>query len=105
MTWARAQAQVAAFLASLDARGAFVGTRPEERYFVICDERINRPQSVAAGKVSLLIGFATARPSEFNTYLITQEEGGSRSRPVAVNRLATSRQRVEWEIETSILRS
>ena len=103
--WARAQAQVADFLASLDRRGAFVGERAEERYFVICDERVNRPQTIAEGKVNLLVGFAMVRPGEFYTSLITQEAFGSRSRPVAVNRLATARQRVEWEIETSILRS
>jgi len=105
LTWARAQAQVADFLAALDHRGVFLGERPEERYFVICDERVNRPQTIAAGKLNLLVGFAAERAGDFRTYLITQEEAGCRSRPVAVNRLQTSRQRVEWEIETSILRS
>jgi len=36
--------------------------------------------------------------------MVTQHAGSSRVRPVSVNRLATSRHRVEWEIETAILR-
>jgi len=51
-----------------------------------------------------LFGFATSKPGEFDTWLVTHRAGASRVRPVSVNRSATSKQRVEWEIETSILR-
>jgi hypothetical protein len=37
--------------------------------------------------------------------MVTHHAGASRVRPVSVNRLATSRHRVEWEIETAILGS
>jgi uncharacterized protein len=100
--WKRAQAQVDAFLDALDQDGAFAGGSPHESYFVICDERVNRPESIAEGKVNLLFGFATIRPSDFHTCMVTHQAGNSRVRPVAVNRLATSQQRVEWEIETAI---
>ncbi len=103
--WAEAQVEVERFLEELSRDGAFAGSRPEDSYFVICDERVNRRETVAEGKIHLLFGIATARPAEFHAWLITYQGGSSRSRPVAVNRLATSRQRVEWEIETSILRS
>ena len=49
--WRRAQAQVEAFLDSLDRQGAFAGAEPDESYFVICDERVNEPRTVAEGKV------------------------------------------------------
>lgn len=103
-TWERAQAQVESFLDELAAQGAFAGAAAEETHFVIADERVNRPQTLAEGKFNLLFGFATSKPGDFDTWLVTHRAGASRVRPVSVNRSATSRQRVEWEIETSILR-
>jgi phage tail sheath protein FI len=103
-TWARARAGALEFLDALAAQGAFAAATARDSHFVICDERINGEQSVAEGKVNLLFGFATTRPGEFDTWLVTHRSGASRVRPVSVNRSATSRQRVEWEINTSILR-
>jgi phage tail sheath protein FI len=95
---------VESFLDELAAQGAFAGAAAEESHFVIADERVNRPQTLAEGKFNLLFGFATSKPGEFDTWLVTHRAGASRVRPVSVNRAATSKQRVEWEIETSILR-
>jgi phage tail sheath protein FI len=103
-TWQRARAQVELFLDELAAQGAFAGLDAQETHFVIADERVNRPQTLAEGKFNLLFGFATSKPGEFDTWLVTHRAGASRVRPVSVNRSATSKQRVEWEIETSILR-
>ncbi len=103
-TWERAQRQVEEFLGGLAAQGAFAGVSADDNHFVICDERVNRPQTLAEGKFNLLFGFATSKPGEFDTWLVTHRAGASRVRPVSVNRSATARQRVEWEIETSILR-
>jgi hypothetical protein len=102
--WERAQAQVEAFLDTLAEQGAFAGADHAESHFVIADERVNRPSTLAEGKFNLLFGFATSKPGEFDTWLVTHRAGASRVRPVSVNRSATSKQRVEWEIETSILR-
>jgi len=102
--WERAQAQVQAFLDELAAQGAFAGAAPDESHFVIADERVNHPQSLAEGKFNLLFGFATSKPGAFDTWLVTHRAGASRVRPVTVNRSATSKNRVEWEIETAILR-
>jgi phage tail sheath protein FI len=104
-TWERAQAQVEAFLDELAELGAFAGAAAEESHFVIADERVNRPQTLAEGKFNLLFGFATSKPGAFDTWLVTQRAGASRVRPVSVNRSATSKNRVEWEIETAILRN
>jgi phage tail sheath protein FI len=104
-TWERARAQVESFLDALAAQGAFAGAGADETHFVIADERVNRPQTLAEGKFNLLFGFATSKPGEFDTWLVTHRAGASRVRPVSVNRSATSKQRVEWEIETSILSS
>jgi phage tail sheath protein FI len=104
VTWEKARVQAEAFLEELAGGGAFSGASVEENYFVICDERVNRPVLIAEGKFNLLFGFATSKPGEYDTWLVTHQAGGGKVRPVSVNRLATSRQRVGWEIETSILR-
>ena len=103
-TWTRARTLVETFLEVLAEQGAFAGADGGDRYFVICDERVNRPDTVTDGRVNLLFGFATTRPGEFDAWLVTHHPAASRVRPVSVNRLATSRQRVEWEIETTILK-
>jgi len=103
-TWERARAQVDAFLEALAEQGAFPGTPPDETHFAIADDRVNREQTVAEGKFNLLYGFATSKPGAFDTWMVTHHPGASRVRPVSVNRLQTSRHRVEWEIETAILR-
>jgi Bacteriophage tail sheath protein len=103
-TWERARTQVESFLESLAAQGAFAAAAGDENYFVIADERVNRPATLAEGKFNLLFGFATSKPGDFDTWLVTHRAGTSRVRPVTVNRSATSKQRVEWEIETAILR-
>jgi phage tail sheath protein FI len=104
VTWERARASVDTFLAELADEGAFVGTSPDESHFAIADDRVNREQTVAEGKFNLLYGFATSKPGEFDTWMVTHHPTSSRVRPVSVNRLATSKHRVEWEIETAILR-
>ncbi|MGH8169726.1 MAG: phage tail sheath family protein [Steroidobacteraceae bacterium] len=103
-TWGRARALVETFLEVLAEQGAFAGAAGRDRYFVICDERVNRPDTIADGRVNLLFGHATSKPGEFDAWLVTHHRAASRVRPVSVNRLATSRQRVEWEIETAILK-
>jgi hypothetical protein len=103
--WDRARAQVAALLGSLDEGGAFVGRTASESFFVVCDARLNSPASVAEGRVNLLFGFAPTLPGTFHAFIVTHTRAGeSRTRPVSVNRLATSGARVAEEIEASLLR-
>lgn len=89
LTWARGRSLVNAYLERFAAEGAFAGASPEERYFVVCDERINQPDSIASGKVNLLFGIAARRAGEFDTWLVSHQPAASRARPVSVNRLAT----------------
>jgi hypothetical protein len=102
--WQRAQQQTLDFLEALGLEGAFAGSTAEESYFAICDERVNSRDSIAQGKVKLLFGYALTRPSDFHACLVTHQSGGSRVRAVSANRQATAQRRLEWEIETSILR-
>jgi phage tail sheath protein FI len=108
LTRARARAQVEAFLAGLEDAGAFAEVVPGPGRgacsFAICDERLNDPAHVEAGRFNLLFGFTTSRAGEYHTCLVTHTPAASSLRHVSVNRLVTVTSRVGVEIETSILR-
>lgn len=103
--WQRLQAQVSAFLAGLDGEGAFVGATPEEKYFVVCDERLNGATSAQQGSVRLLLGFTSVRPGEFHTWLVTQRADGGSVQPVSVNRLALGGGHFDEQFEHALLRT
>ncbi len=103
-TWLMGKAQVEAFLDSLYAEGAFSGRTGEMSYFVVCDERINNEETMRAGKVNLAFGFAATKPGEYHAFIVTHQAGGSRARPITVNRFANYSPSVDLEIESSILR-
>ena len=102
--WQRVRAQTEAFLAAVAASGAFGAEQDEQRYFVICDERLNTAESVAQGSCRLLFGFAARDAAECQSWLVTHGRSGSTVRAVTSNRLAIAGARVAAEIETAILR-
>jgi hypothetical protein len=83
--WRRAAAQVRAFLASLEERGAFAHREPGDRWFVLCDERVNRERHREQGIVNLMFGFPAARAGGFHAYLVSHRAGGSRVQTVSPN--------------------
>ena len=84
-TWQRAAAQVRAFFASLEERGAFAHREPGDRWFVLCDERVNRERHREQGIVNLMFGFPAARAGGFHAYLVSHRAGGSRVQTVSPN--------------------
>jgi phage tail sheath protein FI len=90
--WARVSSQLTSFFQALEQEGAFAGRRAEESYFVICDQRLNDAEQVAAGRFKLLFGFAASRPGAFQSWLVIHELGASSVRAVSVNRYALSPQ-------------
>jgi phage tail sheath protein FI len=102
--WLRLRVQVEAFLESVAVQGALVGDRPEDGYFVICDERLNRAVGQHPRELNLLFGIAALRPREFQAWLVTHRAAGSTVRAVSVNRRFTEAVQAQDEIETAILR-
>jgi hypothetical protein len=84
-TWQRAAAQVRAFLTSLEERGAFAHREPGDRWFVLCDERVNRERHREQGIANLMFGFPAARAGGFHAYLVSHRAGGSRVQTVSPN--------------------
>ena len=66
--------------AALDERG-LVG----DRWFAVCDERINRDRQREQGIVSLLFGIPGSGPGRFHAWLVSHRAGGSRVRTVSPN--------------------
>ena len=103
-TWERARAWPRRSSKRSPRRAPSPALRRDESHFVIGDERVNGAQTVAEGKFNLLFGFATSKPGEFDTWLVTHRAGASRVRPVSVNRSATSQAAGRVGDQTSILR-
>jgi hypothetical protein len=80
--WSRAAAQLRAFFEELEAEGAFADREPDDRWFVVCDHRVNREYERNRGIVNLVFGFAAGRPGHFHSFLVSHRAGGSRVRPV-----------------------
>lgn len=63
--WDRVRAEAGTFLDDLFRRGAFLGSRPSDAYFVRCDRTTTTQADVDAGVVQVVVGFAPLKPAEF----------------------------------------
>lgn len=70
--WARIIRNVSAFLRIQWLEGKLVGDKPEQAFFVKCDESTNPPESVDLGRVITEIGVAPSKPAEFVVFRIMQ---------------------------------
>ncbi|MFH9070493.1 phage tail sheath subtilisin-like domain-containing protein [Streptomyces alboflavus] len=75
--WARIRRNVSAFLVNEWRGGALFGQRPEEAFYVKCDEETNPPESVDLGRVICEIGIAPVKPAEFVIFRLSQFSSGS----------------------------
>ena len=75
--WKAIQRDVGAFLTLLWRQGALAGARPEDAFFVKCDEETNPPDVIDAGQVNVVIGIAPVKPAEFVIFRIGQTQSGS----------------------------
>ncbi len=80
-TWHKLTRQVQDFLAPLAAAGLFGPAEQGDACYVVCDERVNPPQEVAAGHVSVLVGLRSTRAGDYFSFLVTHSLDGSSVRP------------------------
>jgi phage tail sheath protein FI len=71
--WTRVIRQVSEFLIRLWRNGAFPGAKPEEAFFVKCDQTTMTPDDIDNGRLICLIGIAPVRSSEFVIFRISQQ--------------------------------
>jgi len=82
--WHKLERQVDAFLRPLAASGLFGPADESGVVQVVCDERINGPVDVAAGRINVLVSLPVAR-GQWRSFMVTQSRTGSRVRPVRTN--------------------
>jgi hypothetical protein len=80
--WQQLQRQVEAFLQPLAGPELFGSAHGPATLEVVCDERINGPEDVAAGRINLLVSLPAGRPGQWRSFMVTQSRSGSRVRPV-----------------------
>jgi hypothetical protein len=83
--WQKLERQVQAFLQPLAAAGLFGATDEPDAFQVVCDERINGPEDIAAGRINLLVSLRVAQPGHWRSFMVTQSRTGGRVRPVRTN--------------------
>jgi phage tail sheath protein FI len=77
--WQRITRTVSAFLTVTWRSGALFGRKPEEAFYVKCDEETNPPDVIDAGQVVIEVGLAAVRPAEFVVFRIAQLASGAQS--------------------------
>lgn len=69
--------QLDAYLRQLFAANAFAGARAEDAFFVRCDDELNPPSVVDAGRLYCYVGVAPAEPLEFLMLHIARDGDGT----------------------------
>lgn len=73
--WERVKRVISNFLTDLWRSGALSGTTPDQAFYVRCDEQLNPPESVMAGRLFVEVGVAPVRPAEFVVFRVSQWNG------------------------------
>ncbi len=74
-TWSRVVDSVSAFLNTQWRNGLLFGRRPEDSFFVRCDETTMSADDIQGGRLICVIGVAIVRPAEFVIFRIQQITG------------------------------
>jgi hypothetical protein len=74
-TWSRVVDSVSAFLHTQWRNGVLFGRKPEDAFFVRCDETTMTADDIQNGRLICLIGVAIVRPAEFVIFRIQQITG------------------------------
>jgi phage tail sheath protein FI len=70
--WAKIVRTITAFLTNVWRDGALFGSKPEEAFYVRCDDSTNPPEVRDLGRVVIEIGVAVVKPAEFVIIRISQ---------------------------------
>jgi len=73
--WARVRSTISNFIERIWREGALFGARPEEAFYVKCDETINTPDTMILGRLYVEVGVCPVRPAEFVVFRISQWTG------------------------------
>jgi hypothetical protein len=85
--WQKLERQVLAFLQPLASSGLFGSADEPGTIEVVCDERLNGPDDVAAGRINVLVSLPGGQPGQWRSFMVTQSRAGGCVRPVRTNLL------------------
>ena len=71
--WANVKASISDFLVQLWQRGALLGNKPEEAFFVKVDRTTMTQDDIDNGRLICIVGVAPVRPAEFVIFRIGQK--------------------------------
>ncbi|MCC7247459.1 MAG: phage tail sheath subtilisin-like domain-containing protein [Lysobacter sp.] len=71
--WDQLRANIDDFMMGEFRKGALAGATPDEAFSVKCDEELNPPSEVNAGRLNMEISFAPLKPAEFVIIRISQK--------------------------------
>jgi hypothetical protein len=80
--WRKLERQVRAFLEPLATAGLFGPPDDAPAFQVVCDERVNGAEEVAAGRVNVLVSLRASAPNQWRSFMVTHSRLGSRVRAV-----------------------
>ena len=83
--WQKLERQVEAFLQPLASSGLFGPAGEAGTVQVVCDDRVNGPDDVAAGRINVLVSLPSGQPGQWRSFMVTQSRTGGRVRPVRAN--------------------
>ena len=68
--WTQLVRHLSGYLATLWLTGALRGDKPEEAFFVRCDQSTMTPEEITAGHLICIVGLASVKPAVFGRYRI-----------------------------------
>lgn len=73
LLWANVRGAISDFLYAEWKRGALLGTKPEQAFFVRCDRSTMNQNDLDNGRLVCLVGLAVVKPAEFVIFRIGQK--------------------------------
>jgi uncharacterized protein len=77
--WAKARSTLSDHLINEWQRGALLGAKPEQAFFVKCDRTTMTEADIDRGRLICLVGVAPVKPAEFVVFRIDQGTAGSKA--------------------------
>ncbi|QHS52271.1 phage tail sheath subtilisin-like domain-containing protein [Edaphobacter sp. 12200R-103] len=77
--WTVVQASISGFLNAEWRKGALLGVKPEQAYFVRCDQTTMSQTDIDAGRLICLVGVAVIQPAEFVIFRISHNTSSTSS--------------------------
>jgi phage tail sheath protein FI len=68
--WTQLARHLSGYLATLWLTGALRGEKPEEAFFVRCDQSTMTPEEITVGHLICVVGLASVKPAMFGRYRI-----------------------------------